>query len=245
MDTSFNFFSNQIDTFFRAYSLSHFSALFVIGLSVMLSIFILKKLSEKERSLFRFFLAMITIVQQILFIMWVSSNNTLNAGNLLPFNMCTIALFLSFFALLTKNKIVFNILYFWGVIGSIYALFFPSLLHDFPHFRYFEFFIAHGCIVIAIFYFIFVEKYQITFRETVISYFITDLYVIIVYFINMVFDTNFLFLMKKPSIGLLIGVPDFVFKLWLILGTLMLFIILYLPFKIFTGLKQMKPIVNA
>ena len=82
----------------------------------------------------------------------------------------------------------------WKFLRSI----FPNLLQDFPHFRFFEFFIAHSLILFSVFYFLFIKKYLITLRDMVVAYLITIGYLLLIFITNFLLGSNYLYLTKKP-----------------------------------------------
>ena len=65
----------------------------------------------------------------------------------LPLHICGIAALALVVTLIFRNRYTFEIVYFWGLAGTLNALATPQLEVAFPHYRFFQFFIAHGGIV--------------------------------------------------------------------------------------------------
>jgi hypothetical integral membrane protein (TIGR02206 family) len=67
----------------------------------------------------------------------------------LPLQLCDVAIFIAAFALLTRHPLLVEVTYFWGLAGTIQALFTPDLPQHFPSYPYFQYYIAHGGVVAA------------------------------------------------------------------------------------------------
>ncbi|QMV44120.1 YwaF family protein [Cohnella cholangitidis] len=117
----------------------------------------------------------------------------------LPFQLCSIMMWLSALLLLTRNRRLYEITFFLGIMGAMQALLTPNLDAAFPQFRYFHFFIAHGAIIGASVFLTVIEGY----RPTVASVFraIGWLHVLAIpaAITNSLAGTNFMFLARKPD----------------------------------------------
>jgi len=67
----------------------------------------------------------------------------------LPLQLCDVAIFIAALALLTRHPLLVEVSYFWGLAGTIQALFTPDLPQHFPSYPYFQYYIAHGGVVAA------------------------------------------------------------------------------------------------
>jgi hypothetical integral membrane protein (TIGR02206 family) len=67
----------------------------------------------------------------------------------LPLQLCDVAIFAGAAALLTRRALLVEVTYFWGLAGTIQALFTPDLPQHFPSYPYFQYYIAHGGVVAA------------------------------------------------------------------------------------------------
>ncbi|ASN07447.1 TIGR02206 family membrane protein [Virgibacillus necropolis] len=171
---------------------------------------------------------------------WYLLNGAWDIAYTLPLQLCSISLYLSIFMLITKKYALFEITFFLGIGGAIQALLTPELFYDFPHFRYFHFFIAHISIVLASVYMIFVLKYKPTFKSVWKSILGLNLIAFFVFFVNKATGGNYMFLSRKPSnpslIDYLGDYPWYIFSLELI--ALITFFILYLPFQVHYYMKK-------
>ena len=80
---------------------------------------------------------------------------------LIPFELCAVTLWLAVALCITKNKTVFELLYFWG-LGALASLVFANDDGAGPdRFRYYQYFGTHAYIVLTIVYFAAVRGYSI------------------------------------------------------------------------------------
>ncbi len=72
-----------------------------------------------------------------------------SADNALPCHFCDVAAISGGIALWTQNRNACEILYFFGLAGTLQGLITPNLKGDFPDMRFFAFFLTHAGVVIA------------------------------------------------------------------------------------------------
>jgi hypothetical integral membrane protein (TIGR02206 family) len=116
----------------------------------------------------------------------------------LPFQLCTLTLWFSVYALLTRSYKVYEIAFFLGILGAIQALLTPYLTVTVPDFRYFHFFIAHIAIIAAGVFLTAVEGYRPTIRSVLRSWLWLHVLAIPAVITNALTGNNFMFLARKP-----------------------------------------------
>ena len=67
----------------------------------------------------------------------------------LPLQLCDVAIFIAAAALWSRNQLLVEMTYFWGLAGTIQALVTPDLPQHFPSYPYWQYYIAHGGVVAA------------------------------------------------------------------------------------------------
>ncbi|WP_404456697.1 TIGR02206 family membrane protein [Virgibacillus necropolis] len=171
---------------------------------------------------------------------WYLLNGAWSMAYTLPLHLCSISLYLSIFMLITEKYALFEINFFMGVGGALQALLTPELYYNFPHYRYFHFFIAHISIVLASFYMVSVKNYKPTLKSVWKSMIYLNLIALFVFFMNIVTGGNYMFLSRKPSnpslLDYLGDYPWYLLSLELV--TLIMFLILYLPFPVRNYMKK-------
>ena len=67
----------------------------------------------------------------------------------LPFQFCDAAIFVAALALRLRRQLLVEVTYFWGLAGTIQAIFTPDLPQHFPSFQFLQYYVAHGGVVAA------------------------------------------------------------------------------------------------
>ena len=151
----------------------------------------------------------------------------------IPFHLCDIAAVTAGFAILTRNPLLCELTYCWGLAGTMQALITPNLTLDFPHPFFWSFFIQHGAVVIVALYLPLAMKWKP--RDGVIlrMFFWNQIYFFAALTMNWVLGTNFGFLARKPKTTTLLDHlgdwPTYLF--WLQLLAILLMFLLFLPFR--------------
>ncbi len=180
-------------------------------------------------------LAIFLLVCELSWHVWSLATHTWTIQTHLPLHLCSIFLWLSVIMLLTKNYAIFELAYFLGIGGAIQAVITPeSGVYGLPHFRAIQTLAGHGGIVLAGLYMTWVEGFRPTwgsFKKVVLW---TNLYMIVIFFVNQAIGSNYLFVAHKPTtptlIDLLAPWPWYILQLEVI--ALALCLVLYLPFAI-------------
>ena len=78
-------------------------------------------------------------------------------GNCLLLHMCALALMFLPVLYFSRDgrfrQVLFELLFFFGLGGAMQALFTPDIgMHGFPEFKYFNYFLSHGTIVLGLVY---------------------------------------------------------------------------------------------
>lgn len=117
----------------------------------------------------------------------------------LPFQLCSIMVWLSAIVLLTRSRKLFELTFFLGIMGALQALLTPNLDVSFPEFRFFHFFIAHGAIIGASVFLAAVEGYRTTVASVFRAWGWLHVLAIPAAITNSLTGSNFMFLARKPE----------------------------------------------
>lgn len=117
----------------------------------------------------------------------------------LPLAFCRMNEFLCVIVLLLRSHRVFEVAYFWATTGSVVALLTPDLSVDFPDIRFVLFFLGHGLTVLAVLYAIAAYRFQLRLKSVYFALTVTAVYTLVVAALNLLLDTNHLFLRAKPE----------------------------------------------
>lgn len=117
----------------------------------------------------------------------------------IPLDLCRINEFFCAYLLLARSYRMFEIAYFLAIAGSTSALLMPDLLHGFPDPRFLSFFLSHGLSVLAVLYAVFGFGFRPTLGSVGRIILFLGLYTAAIALINLLLDSNYLFLCRKPE----------------------------------------------
>jgi hypothetical integral membrane protein (TIGR02206 family) len=172
----------------------------ILVLGILLFIFREEFQKQEKKGFFRFSLAFLLLAFDASYHLWLVSNNAWSLKTALPLHLSDLAVILAIVMLLTGSLRLFQFMYFAGLGSSIQAIITPDLgRYSFPHYRYIEFFVSHGGVVLACLFMVFVCKYRPTIRSLWVTVLIVNLYAVCVFFLNKLLRANYLYIMKKPG----------------------------------------------
>ena len=160
----------------------------------------------------------------------------------LPLHICGVALFVVVFALFRRNQTLYEIAYFWGIVGTLNAVLTPQLEVGFPHYRFFQYFIVHGGIVVSVLFATWGLKMRPTLKGLLRSFLLVNLYMVVIAGVNLLLKSNYMFICEPPDTK-----SPFFFAPWpwyipILDGmALVLFFIVYSPFPIGDWLRSPFP----
>ncbi|QVK21096.1 TIGR02206 family membrane protein [Mycoplasmatota bacterium] len=238
------FFSHGQPGEFQYFSFPHFVPLFLMVLIIYLIYRFRDKIKEfKHEDNIRLVLAFIMIIADMSYF-WHKMYIGAEIKNHLPITVCGWSAILGGFMLLSKKQSLFDIVYFWVLAGSINALITPAVITDNgpTHFRYYQFWIEHTSIFIAVFYMIFVHKYKVNFKSLIKAFVaIVFLTLIAIYVNSNITGANYLFLSTtEAGDSILNFLPNNLGLRLLVMGgvILFLFFLSYLPWLIIKKSKR-------
>ena len=217
---------------FEYFGTIHFAAL---GALLFLSLFLLRfrNASDGTKATVRWLLALILLVNEVAWHYWNYIYGKWTIQTMLPLHLCSLLVWTGVFMLLTKNYRVYEFMYFMGIGGAIQALATPGIgIYNFPHFVFFQYFLSHGLIITSAIYMTVVEKLRPTWKSLLRVAAWMNVYVVIIFFVNIFLGSNYLMINEKPSTPSLLDLlPDWpVYILYMELIGIITMFLLYLPF---------------
>ncbi len=164
---------------------------------------------------------------------WVHwQKGTLDLNNALPFHLCDVAGIAGGIALWTHRQLACEIVYFFGLAGTLQGLITPNLAVDFPDPRFAVFFLLHGGVVVTAVHVVTAMKRPPLPWAVPRMIGVTFAYAGIVGIINFCINTNYGFLCRKPEQASLMDLmpawPWYIGCLVILCGVF--YSLLYLPF---------------
>jgi hypothetical integral membrane protein (TIGR02206 family) len=203
----------------------------LVLLNVLLLFF--KNANDGTKATIRWMLALILLFNEIAWHYWNFVTGQWTIQTMLPLHLCSLLVWMGVLMLITKNYRVYEFMYFMGIAGAIQALATPGLgIYGFPHFVFFQYFISHGLIITSAIYMTVVEGFRPTWKSLLRVAVWMNIYVVIVYFINVAIDSNYLMINYKPDTPSLLDLlPEWpIYILYLELIGVISILLLYLPF---------------
>jgi hypothetical integral membrane protein (TIGR02206 family) len=221
-----------------AFVLFGFSHLITLGIiaAVCLVIALLRRhFSPPLRRLTRYGLLVLIYGSEISWHLWMLAIGQWTLQGMLPFWLCSLTVWTMPLLLIFRNQRYYEWVYFMGLIGASQALLTPDLMiYGFPHFRFIEYFLVHGSIIVAVIYMTVVEGFRPTWRSLPRVLLITNLYWLFCGVVNVLLESNYLYTRGKlPTPSLLDYLGPYPWYLLSMEGLgILLCILLYLPFAV-------------
>jgi hypothetical integral membrane protein (TIGR02206 family) len=226
------FAENYTGHAFESLGSAHMGALIAL-LALNLFLVLLRNSADRTKAALRWMLALILITNEIAWHYWNYVVGKWTIQTMLPLHLCSLLVWTGAWMLMTKSYRVYEFMYFMGIGGAIQALATPGIgIYGFPHFVFFQYFLSHGLIITSAIFMTFVERLRPTWRSILRVAIWMNLYVVIVYFVNIVLDSNYLMIMEKPDTPSLLDLlPEWpIYIVYMELIGLLTCLLLYLPF---------------
>lgn len=213
----------------------HLIGIAIIALINVWLVFGWKNPSPRAKMIFRYALATILVVDEIVWHWWNWYIGVWSVQYTLPLHICSILVWVVAATLYTGNYKLYDFIYFLGIGAGIQALLTPdSGIYGFPHFRFFQPLISHGAIVTGAVYLTTIEKLRPTWKSFARVAIGANVYLAIIFGVNLLLGSNYLFIAHKPETPTLIdALPDWPWYIaFLELIGIAVFLILYAPFAL-------------
>lgn len=203
---------------------------------VCVAIFLLRwRFSPRARRVFRYGISVLIVAAESSWHVWMLAIGDWNIQVMLPLWLCSVMAWLSPVLLISRNYHLYEFAYLMGLIGPAMAILTPDLMnYGFPHFRFIEYFLLHGAIIVAVFYMTAVEGLRPTGRSIPRVIVIMNLYWGFTAVINALIGSNYLYTAGKlptPSLLDYLG-PHPRYLLSMELLGIVIMLLLYLPFAV-------------
>lgn len=165
----------------------------------------------------------------------------------LPLQLCNILPLLVMIGLHYKSRLLLSVTFFWILAGTAQANITPTLLNTFPHYEAIRYWLIHMGLPILAIYMFYVLGYRFKLKDAVRSALALNVVAAIIYPINHLLSSNYLYLNAKPpgtTIYNLLGPwPWYIMNLEFLM--LVLFSAVLIPFAIYERIRGDKVTVAA
>ncbi len=117
----------------------------------------------------------------------------------LPLQLCTIGIYVAVVALLKKNQIAFDLIFYWGLVGASQAILTPDsdLFELKIFFMYSQAY--HSALIFSVLWLVIKCNMRMQIEYILRVVLITNLVVVVISVINYLLDSNYMFLRVKPN----------------------------------------------
>jgi len=137
-------------------------------------------------------------------IIWTSIKIYLHSFDIkedFPFHLCNIlALLLPIFSI-TKNKAIYEIIFFWVLAGTSHSVITPDLVNGYPNFVFFKYWYVHAGLIIFIFYSTIVYGFKPNLKSVFKSFSALQVYILMMFLINYFTKANYFYTNRKPLVA--------------------------------------------
>ena len=219
---------------FESLGPAHIGALIAL---VLFNLFLIRyrDSSDRVKGVLRWMLALVLLGNEIAWHYWNYVVGRWTIQTMLPLHLCSLLVWMGGLMLMTKSYRIYEFVYFLGIGGAIQALATPDLgIYGFPHFRFFQTFLSHGLIITSAIFMTIVERFRPTWKSILRVAIWTNIYVVIIYFVNIAIDSNYLMINYKPDTPSLLDLlPEWpIYILYMEAIGIVTCLLLYLPFVI-------------
>lgn len=242
-----HFFGAGKEPEFSYYTLAHFIPLLLLAAVI----FLLYRYREKLRGLrhessIRYVLAFMMIICDMSYYWRLSAGPWLSEGpsQELPIAVCAWAVILGSFMLVGKSQKLFDIVYFWLLSGSLFALITPApLIFVGPtRYRFYQYWLEHTLGYVAVFYMIFVHRMRPNRRSIVRSYCALAVLAALAAGVNALLPgANYLFMARPESAPSVLDIlpPNYALRILVMMAAITaMFLLAYLPWYLMDRKKQ-------
>lgn len=235
------FFGQGTEPEFSLFTVAHFLPILLL----LVALYLLYRYRDKIRTSkyetnFRYTLGFALIICDMSYYWRLAAAPWLSNGpsEHLPIGVCAWAVIFCSFMLIGKSQKLFDIVYFWLLSGSLFALVTPTpLTYCGPtRFRFYQFWLEHTLSYVAIFYMIFVHGMRPNFRSLIRSYCALVALAIFAAWVNsMIPGANYLYMARPESAPSVLDIlpPNYALRVIIIVVVItIMFGLAYLPWYI-------------
>ncbi|MFY4773785.1 TIGR02206 family membrane protein [Metabacillus sp. RGM 3146] len=189
------------DHVFEVFSFGHLMAIGFLAINVLLLYSLKNKKKDGLSRSIEIGVAVLLLLLECLYHIWQLQYGKWKVSHSLPLEQCSISLLLTIILLFTGSRRLYDIVFFTGIAGALQAISTPVLFVNFPHFRYFHFFLTHIGIIWTSLYFTWMKGYKPTFFSLLKAMLFLNILLPFILLVNKMVNGNYMFLSRKPATG--------------------------------------------
>lgn len=117
----------------------------------------------------------------------------------MPLDICNLSALLMPLLMYAQSDIMFQVMFYWILGGTLHALITPDLDEPYPHITYFKYWLVHGGLVLVILYASLVMGMKPSYPGLWYAFLVLQLYALAIYLFNRFTGANYAYMMRKPE----------------------------------------------
>lgn len=117
----------------------------------------------------------------------------------LPLEFCFITGYLLMYILISNNRKLYRIVFYYTIIGPVPAMIWPNVTGVFDRYIFYQFIISHHFMIIVSFYLLIVMRYHVYARDTIPALICGNIVFTLVYILNINWGTNYIMSAGLPE----------------------------------------------
>ena len=155
------------------------------------------EVKEKANKYFAYFAILVYLITNIYTILiddWT-------VRDFLPLHLCNISYFICILVLLNKKKWMYEWTLLLALPSALNAIMTPELIWGSSKWHIFEYYFMHGSLILVPLYLMFVMNYKLRLLSWWKTFLRAQIVIIIVFLINLMLGSNYMFLLSKPLVN--------------------------------------------
>ncbi len=188
------------DTSFRLFGADHLWGIVVSVLFIVIVPWIsVKYLNKRAQKHLGMIIGYVVMLNYPAWVILESIAGSFDVSLHLPVHLCRLSNLLIPLVMIKRHFFTFEILFFWGLSGTLQGAITPDISAGFPHFHYFRFWVGHQGTILALIYAVVVFKMRPTPYSIWKSFIALNIFLILAVIVNLILDANYFWICGKPT----------------------------------------------
>lgn len=149
---------------------------------------------------YRYFLASIFIIREVFLFAFIQHKGLFTLQDSLPLHLCGISYIILIIFLIKPQYFLFEFLLLLSLAGALQSLITPELTHGFSSYFYIDYYFSHAGIIFVPLYAMIVLRMRPRPWSWLKIWVFGHFVLFSVYLINLILDSNYIYLMRAPSV---------------------------------------------
>lgn len=194
------FFTEVNGTPFQIFGHTHMLiSLLTISISILLFIHRDKLRGFKYKESVRYILAAILFINMTVYYISKTILGIYDWKVDLPLHFCFITGYLFIYILITGNKKLYKLIYFFTFAGPVPAMIWPDLAFNYDRYIFWQFVISHHFMLLSSVYVLIVLEYKVFKKDILKAFIVGNIIVGVITVFNNTFNTNYIMIEELPA----------------------------------------------